>query len=242
MTKITYKVTPSLLEQWRCVRLGLWKMTSHKFVKNLQSKQPTTLPQSKGKAYHKLLEHGGGKYEFPQAGKMFYRIPCKDLRIDWVFSEKAALPAIKLHQSLIGIEKPYLFETPHKVRFDFESHFVDLSMRFDLTVGLYLHEFKTMSARPSYEYYNDLIQWKCYLLAMPQLQGMRYHFFRLNDDCTDCEYSYFDNMRPNTEELYYLVVREIKDMLDYLLISSPEVLALLEVKEQPEPLTGIESL
>lgn len=233
----TYKISPSLLEQWRNLRLGKYGLTPEKFLSGISEGFKPNEATSRGSAYHKLLEHGPDAFKIVSGGKTFYKVYEKDLDCHWVFSYEAAKPAIDIYEAMKG--KPVVREMWGKWEGEIGGQKVFMRLRMDALLGTCLHEFKTTSRTPEYSDYAERVQWLCYMLAEPQLASLTYHIFTLNSNCSTCKYDRFDLPRPHEGYIKGAVSTEVNTMFAWLETHHPAHAQLLEMKEDKDPLRGL---
>jgi hypothetical protein len=63
--KTKLKISPSLLDQWRVVKAGLYNTTPDRIREYILGDYTPSEPASRGTAYHLILEHGAEKYAHP---------------------------------------------------------------------------------------------------------------------------------------------------------------------------------
>ncbi len=207
MTKI--QISPSLLEEYRKVQAGLFDRTGDDLESQILGDFARTEAMSRGSAYHAILEHGAEPYAVGDSCK----VHDPQMGIDWVFSKEAVAPALAVRKELDG-------RLLHEIWGNYETvvggYLVSMRLRVDALQpdALLAHEFKTTGSQPSFLGYYDSLQWRCYLLAFPDLQAVKYTVFQLgtkNDWCRVSEYVMHRN-----EECETLVASALSGFLEWL--------------------------
>lgn len=198
----------------------------NKFLKSLHVKEPTNEAQSRGKAYHMIIENGGEPYEFMSQGRMYYKVYEKDFNMDWVFTKRAVEPALALRRAFPPM-------SAHEVWSKWEGlvggYSVIMNMRVDMLSMQEIHEFKTTTSNIRVGNFYASMQWRCYLMNYPTARGVVYHLFKLTEDCMECSYDTLP-IRGYSPELAEEEVKiEIHSMLNWLEVHHPAYLKYLEV-------------
>jgi len=131
-----------------------------------------TEAMSRGTAFHSMIENGTARYF---TGTV-YQVLEPELGIEWEWSQKEANEVERLRAKYPGM----IHEMKEKVLFQIDGTDVVMNLRLD---ALYLNtvlEFKTKSSTPSYMEYFNSVQWRCYLVAVPDCSQVRYHVFQFN--------------------------------------------------------------
>ncbi len=169
---MTYKISPSLLEQYRKVSLGINNKTGKDLVDYMLGECVTSPSMSRGTAYHKILEFGGVPYIGLDG---WYRVFEEDLNKTWVFSSSCVAPALEIFNF-----NPHLL---HELWTDYDTvidgQSVKMRMRLDGLNGLIINEFKTTSGYTKLTDYSKSLQWRAALLAMPQATEVKYTIFKI---------------------------------------------------------------
>ena len=213
------KISPSLLDTYRVAYHGLYGR-DHTAIDNYITKPwEVTEPQSKGTAYHALIEQGPECFRDGDT----YRVFEKQLGQTWEFSPQAVQPVIELQPLLQGMT----FETWGRNEIRLNGYTIRQNMRYDGLKPHELHEFKTRSRTPKYDDYWKSLQWQCYLLSLPDCERVHYHVFTLNKKNTKCEYTplVFDRY----PEMEANVMEYLTGLLNYL-ETKPELLNRLKLK------------
>lgn len=232
------KISPSLLEQWRTVRLGLYNKGVDALEDYILGKREPNLAMSRGRAYHRLLEEGPEKFKGLEAKRIWsgvashegsemwadyddidvdcYLVPDDEMKMVWKFEPAAVEPAIALHQ--------YYRNGIHEVWGRYETLIngvtVVSNQKYDMLNGLHIEEFKTTGSAKKQKDYANSMQWKMYVLGLDDAQQITYHVFqlpRLSSEKTRnswCRYKQFTLHRYPMLE--YEVKIEIQSLLDFL--------------------------
>lgn len=255
---LTLKLSPSLLEQYRIVRLGLYNKGPEALIEYLTGTYVKSEPASRGSAYHEMLEHGIEPYAFywHKTGKLkhegewvpvahvsaeeaaankkisgpFYCVLDKDINKWWYFTAEAVEPAAKLHQEY----KDMIHET--WIDYDTTSHGykIKLRMKIDGLQGLVMHEHKTTGRKKKYSDYWDSIQWRCYACALPELTTIRYNIFQLNTRNTKCDTYHFDYLPDELSKT--IVQQEIDGLVDWMIKNDYAKLKVMTKDRNPLPI------
>lgn len=200
----TLKISPSLLDQYRSVRLGEYGKTAEDLSEYILGEFVTNEAVSRGTAYHEMIEHGPGKYTwYDQAkGQHCYAVHEEELDKTWFFSPEAVKPIIELRKKYDGL----VYESWNTMWMESQGLRIRVRMRYDGMLGLRAKEFKTTGRKKKSDDYRKTVQWKMYLLASPELQGIDYHVFVLNKNntkCTPLEFSFepYPEMKADVQEL-----------------------------------------
>lgn len=225
---IDYKISPSILEQFRLLYIGAYNKDVNSFKEYILGQFVANEASSRGTAYHEMLENGPDKYIFEvQKGKVKtreYHVFEKELGVTWKFSSYAVQPIFDIRSQF-----DLIFETWMDYTVTIEGKKILMRMRFDGMDGLTLHEFKTTKNAPkAYSSdelgYLDSIQHKCYMAAAPELRSVYYHIFQLNAKNTNCKYERYYKTRNGDEE------KEVYNWLRLLIAwieNYPELMAKL---------------
>lgn len=190
MKKIS--ISPSLLESYRIARTGLFGKTADDLANDVLGIRHPNEAMSRGTAYHKLLEYGGAP--FAVAGG--FRVPEPELAREWFFTTEAADPALRLRDQYATM----IHELKTIWRTSCQGYEVQMMMRFDGLNGTEVHEFKTKARAPSYLDYFDAMQWRCYLMAFPELTAVNYTVFQLTEKNDRCQLHEFSMTRDDDTE------------------------------------------
>ena len=178
------KVSPSILNEFAQFKGGSyekWGKTQEDFRQYVLGEYSPNPATSRGTAVHSILEGKPG-YMVPilignhslQAHET-YCVKEKEMGIIWQFTQKA-------HDTILDYGKRYAHaahEIPDTIRIELAGATVYMNMRLDCLDGLELHEFKTSSKPKKYADYYDSLQWRCYMMALPDVQKVNYHVFQM---------------------------------------------------------------
>lgn len=211
------KISPSQLEQWRLVRLGMYNKTDQDMEDYILGDFVPNEDVSQGSATHEMIEHGPEKYEVAP-GK--YEVYEPELKMKWEFDDTLAMPIRNLRK-----EKPSMvFESWHTTHFELGKYQVKMNMRYDGLDGLHAHEFKTSGRRKQYMDYYDTLQNRAYLYALPELQSLTYHVFSFLK--SGVVYQTFEYPQINREYLEAQLKAELMGLLQWA-EARPKVLETL---------------
>lgn len=162
-----------MLDQYRKVFYGLYGSTGDDLRDYLVGEYVTSDAASRGTAYHEMIENSPDPYL--DLSTDFYKVYEKDLKKDWLFHPQAVEPIYEYLKKYPGL----IFETwvSHKLQID--GHEVLMRMKIDGLNGLNIHETKTTKRKPKSTDYFDTLQWRCYLLALPESPSVTYNVFQL---------------------------------------------------------------
>ena len=199
-------LSPSKLEKFRDVASEKFGATPNDFRAYCMGIYETTEAMARGRAYHQILEFGekagliDGDYRlFQEAG------------FNFSFHSEACKPALDLHNSYSEMIKEMWLNWSCFVN----GYEVILRMRADGIDGLHLHEFKTTGTKKDYLTYFESLQWRCYCLAMPELQKVIYHVFQLGTKNDWCRYERLEYLPEPYEEMEKMVKSCIADLISW---------------------------
>lgn len=224
------RISPSLLQRWLDLQSGAYNTNIQALEAYIFGVMPPSLKASRGTAYHLLLENGGDPYRVPSPDGGKYEVPVleKGIETRWTFSQAAAQPALDLYSTFEGMSH----EVWLNKEYDIEGEKVTSWMKIDGLELDEIHEFKTSSAPKGWLDYYPSIQWKCYLLALPDALTVHYHNFALNEDNTKCTYRTFSFERY--PEMEADVLAPLGTLVRFLK-TRPDLYAALEKKAIKEP-------
>lgn len=195
------QISPTLLETYRQVTLGVWNLTAERLVEQLTGTYQINEASSRGWAYHQLIENGGQRYKktsldaLKDSGMDYHEIKgmrfetwyeIEDWRVKknpwsgdfdpvWRFTEKAALPGIIEHDQYAGLV--------HEVWVDWYTRSLGQDIRIRMKVdglnGATIEEYKTSKMAGKYKRYHSSLQWQCYLEALQDANVVRYTHIQL---------------------------------------------------------------
>jgi hypothetical protein len=171
--KKVIKVSPSILNEFAQFKGGSyekWGKTQEDFRQYVLGEYSPNPATSRGTAVHSILE---GKPGVNTLGGV--AVHEKELNTKWVFTPDVFLA---VHEYGKRYEHA-AHEIPDTIRIELAGATVYMNMRFDCLDGLELHEFKTSSKPKKYADYYDSLQWRCYMMALPDVQKVNYHVFQM---------------------------------------------------------------
>ncbi len=167
------KVSPSVLNEFAQFKGGSyekWGKTQEDFRQYVLGEYSPNPATSRGTAVHSILE---GKPGVNTLGGV--AVHEKELNTKWVFTPDVFLA---VHEYGKRYEHA-AHEVADTIRIELAGATVYMNMRFDCLDGLELHEFKTSSKPKKYADYYDSLQWRCYMMALPDVQKVNYHVFQM---------------------------------------------------------------
>lgn len=200
----TLKISPSILGEFQSLINGdyeLWSKTQEDFIRGLSEGFQESSATSRGHAVHRILEGEDGKTatgtrvvrvqdggageshemwydEYDQEIEIkVYEMEEPNFGVTWQFSEQAYNEIIK-HR----LEGDIAYETWGRWEHEVNGVNVLMNMRHDALEPCILHDFKTTGKPKKYRDYLDSIQWRCYLMTMPEVNEVNYHIFQLPHD------------------------------------------------------------
>ena len=198
-------LSPSKLEKFRDVVSGTWGATPSDFRDYCLRRQITTEAMERGKAYHTIIEKGSevlradNDAEIVSGPYLFH------------FSKEAVELGLNVHQLYNNmLHEVWLNHTMQVKNYD-----VNIRMRCDGVDGLELHEFKTTGTAKQWLDYEDSLQWRCYQLAMPEIQKVCYHIFHFGVKNDWCRYNCFSYCPGPIEETERLIKSWIEKLIDW---------------------------
>jgi hypothetical protein len=184
-------ISPSVLDEFRCTMLGLWGKSDETLVAYLTGPREDSPAMARGRAYHLMLEHGPERFQYAYGDygniKFRFRVPDKESGQIFDFEPDAVKPIVDRASKY----RAMLHEIKTKAVLEIGGYEVTMNMRLDALNGYAINEFKTTGTAPTHLKYFDALQWRCYLLALPDAQSVRYTVFHLstnNDRCEVYEY------------------------------------------------------
>ena len=178
--KQALKISPSTLEDYRNCVLGNYRKTVEDFIEKLDQPWIKTEAQSKGEAYHKLVELGPLPFrETAQDGSTRYRVNDPEMNIDWIFNADQAAPALATHVEHPNVKR----EVWGRLNFDLEKYSIRMSLRVDALDTYKIWDYKTTGSKytPAEKTYLESVQWPLYMMAYPDITEFQFRVFHLHD-------------------------------------------------------------
>lgn len=216
---MTIKISPSLLEQFRLVRAGLYNLGTDSLIEYITGEYKPNEATSRGLAYHRMLEEGTEKFWTGER----YEVHEKELNRTWTFTKEAVHPIVNVR----GLYASMVHEVWGHYVAQVNGITVQMNQRYDGLLGYDIHEFKTSGRSKKYSDYYDSLQWRCYMLALPDVERVHYHHFYLNPTNTWCKPEHYTFQRDETVEAF---VMEHLGTLVHWLVQRPELIECLIVK------------
>jgi hypothetical protein len=198
------KISASTLEDYRTCKFGKYGKNLTDFITKLDQPWTKTEAQSKGDAYHKLLEHGGGLY-FETTPELMtqYRVHEPDMNIDWIFSEKQAAPALATFT-----EHPFKkHEVWGRLNFDIGGYNIRMNLRKDAVTEGEIWDYKTTSSKyaPGAANYYESLQWPLYMMESPDVSQFHYRVFHfLGDDVNQYDFIFQKEVQKEKAAIMWL--------------------------------------
>lgn len=196
--KRALKISPSTLENYRTCTLGYYRKTVQDFIDKLDQPWIKTEPQSKGEAYHKLIELGPLHFkETAPDGSTQYRVNDPEMNIDWIFNEAQAAPALATHVNHPNVKR----EAWGRLGIDLDNYTVTMNLRLDALDTFKIWDYKTTGSKyvPERKTYWESVQWPLYMMAYPDVTTFHFRVFHLHDLTCDQHDFVFDK-DPAREE------------------------------------------
>lgn len=224
--RIPLKISPSLLESFRQAQVGTYADSLRYFHEAILKPYESSAPARRGTAFHKIVEDYPGRNAVSEdkllkidgQGEATVIVEESDITETWTFEPNVTEIALKIRDRHPGM----IAEMWGGMNFrDINGHDVMMNLRMD---GVWLNELvetKTTSKAPTWKKYYDSIQWRCYLRALKDLRGVRYHIVkmpRLRADydrrTTKAEYFtyWFERQADNDE----VIERTLSEMIGYV--------------------------
>ena len=192
------KISPSTLENYRVCTLGYYRKTVQDFIDKLDQPWIKTEPQSKGEAYHKLIELGPLHFkEIAPDGSTRYRVNDPEMNIDWLFNESQAAPALATHVSHPNVQR----EIWGRYAVDLGNYSVTMNLRLDALDQFKIWDYKTTGSKyvPERKTYWESVQWPIYMMAYPDVTTFHFRVFHLHNETCD-QHDFVFEKDPAREE------------------------------------------
>lgn len=185
--KATLKISPSTVESFRTCRFGMYGKTMNNFVDGLSQPWEKTMAQSRGDAYHKLLELGPDPFAHtdPHNGSKYYKVPEPEMKTVWTFSEAQARPAIETFER--HPDKKH--EVWGRLNLEFTNYKLYMPLRVDALQAPAIWDYKTTASEPKKTRYQESVVWPLYMMAFPDCTVFRFRVFQLGEN--DCKQTDF---------------------------------------------------
>lgn len=230
------RISPSLLDSYRVLMSGMYNKTAWDLGNDILGVRVPSEAMSRGTAYHRMIEEGPERFEITYMDKTkSYSVFEKEMTKFHTFASDAVAPIFDVR----GKYGSMVHEIKAQHTVEIKGYEVVMNMRFDGLDGTTVHEFKTKGRTPAYLDYFDALQWRCYLLAFPELQQVDYTIFELNPNNTKCTAHKF-TMKPEADR-GALVNSALLGFINWLEMH-PHLLAHLEQKAaQPAEYSSLEA-
>lgn len=199
-------LSPSKLEKFRDVASEKFGATPNDFKAYCMGVSETSEAMARGSAYHRVLELGDNAGFVDGEWRMV-----SEAGFNFRFHSNACKPALGLHDSYTEMIKEMWLRWGCSVN----GYDVEMRMRADGMDGLHLHEFKTTGSQKSWLDYFGSLQWRCYCLAMPDLQKVIYHIFQFGTNNDWCKYQTFEYLPEPYEEMERMVKNTIAGLINW---------------------------
>ena len=191
------KISPSTLELYRSYKEGRYEgtpyeVTAQKLVAYLKGERFVTTANTKGTAFHKMLERGAEP--FKQANGT-YKVTSKRDNAETVFDNYVGRVADRFRE----LHPDMIYEIPLSIEMELMGYKVISNMRMDALnpFPLKIHDFKTTSKTRGYqteEDYYPSMQWRMYLLACDDVQDFQYDIFHFKSEPDEKPLLYYSFM------------------------------------------------
>ena len=198
----TLKISPSILDNYRTCLYGKFGKSIADFVEGLDKPWEKTEAQSKGDAYHKLLEHGGCQFfNLDFQGNETYKVHEPDMNRDWIFTKAQAQPALDTFTDFPNKKH----EVWGRLELEVLGYQVRMNLRVDALDEPTIWDYKTTGKPPRAENYSDTTQWPLYMMAYRDCFLFRYRVFHLTDTgCTPHDYIFEKNEAHEKKAIQWL--------------------------------------
>lgn len=202
--KQALKISPSTLEDYRNCTLGNFRKTTEDFILKLDQPWIKTEPQSKGEAYHKLIELGPLPFqETTASGATQYRVNDPEMNIDWIFNEAQAAPALATHVNHPNVQR----EVWGRLNFDTDKYSIRVNLRVDALDQHIIWDYKTTGSKytPREQSYFDSVQWPLYMMAYPDAKTFQFRVFHLHDlTCKQYDFVFQKDLEREKNAMYWM--------------------------------------
>lgn len=168
--KPTLRISPTILNEFASYKQGdyeVWGKTQEDFRQYILGERSPNIYFSRGIAVHSVMEG----VEQAEEGQIHET----ELGVTWQF----ASDVIKQIQDYASRFKDAAHEVPNLHFIETPEADVAMNMRFDCLDVMRLHEFKTSTKEKKYNDYYTSLQWRCYLMALPEINNVTYHIIQL---------------------------------------------------------------
>lgn len=168
--KPTIRISPTILNEFASYKNGdyeKWGKTQEDFRQYVLGERSPNVYFSRGIAVHSIMEG----VELAELGQIHE----PELGVTWQFTSDV----IKTIRDYAARFESMSHEVQYLHWVDTQLASVAMSMRFDCLDCLHLHEFKTSSKPKAYKDYYTSLQWRCYLMALPEVSNVTYHIIQL---------------------------------------------------------------
>lgn len=190
-------ISPSTVEQYRLYYDEDMNgyVTKERLIEYLAKEYEPNEAASRGTAFHAMVEGGPGRYRSEAGGNPIWRVYEPEMDMIHYFTEEDAAYAQRIIDEHPGMSS----EVKVHAYFELPEWRVYSSMRVDGLWGLRLQELKTTSSKYAvkYEKYRDSLQWRMYLMALPDCHAVDYHIihWRTSRGFQHTEYQQFTYYR-----------------------------------------------
>lgn len=218
-----FRISPSALESFRNYLNGsyeLWGKTQADLKADLIGGFTGNPSTSLGTAVHAIIE--GQDFDEQDNVIAFHDT---DLNLTWKFSDDAKLRILELRDWYKVAT--HELTVVKDVRLP-DGTVVEMNMRIDALEGYLVTDFKTTKSKKNWRDYSDSMQWRCYCMALPEVEKINYVVleFKHNDPdkvqtvCAVKSFIYFpepDNKKQVVQLLHQFVswVKNDPELFDY---------------------------
>lgn len=167
--KPTLRISPTILNEFASYKNGdyeAWGKTQEDFRQYVLGERSPNVYFSRGIAVHSVMEG----IEAAELGQIHE----PELGVTWQFTGDV----IKAIRDYAAQFEKAAHEVPNLHWIETPDADVCMNMRFDCLDVMHLHEFKTSSKPKAYKDYYTSLQWRCYLMALPEINNVTYHIIQ----------------------------------------------------------------
>ena len=209
MERLKINLPPTLIEQYRLYAEEEFNgtVTKKKLIAYIKRDYVPTKVVNRGTAWQLMIENGLEQYADPERNQ--YVVKDKSLKGAVVFSFD------QVH-TLKRFSKAYpkmMHEVSHSLWLSDEDYLIRVGMKIDGINYLELHENKTCVKPPTYDKYYYSVQWRCYLLALPEAIQICYNVWDFNTE-GQVGFNRYTFMRDHDLEAY--VMKYVDGLIHFL--------------------------
>lgn len=206
-------ISPSTLDQYRNFYEEEMRgyVDKARMVEYLTGEYVKSEQASFGDCYHRMIEEGPAKFYDPT--KKLFVVHDPETGMLHEFTDAMVKPIVEYRRRNPG----GVYEVKTRRFFDVGGYRVYSSMRVDHLWGLHIKEQKTTQSRykPTRDKYYNSVQWRLYLLSLPEAQLVEYNIFHIKrlKRGTSVDYIRFEFLPEAGMELY--VTRYMQGLISF---------------------------